>query len=151
MWVPWSEIDKFGGIKCLGPRKAYIKCQNIEKRSETSSTSILRFSSFFLRGNATPKLTCHGSRCEKSINLAAINFLRQARLYQVSKHRKTFWNEFYIGSYVFSCYVWGTKPRNRPSASSTERSCENERVPSRDSTLTSTKTHAISACSTFTP
>ena len=46
MWFPCSEIDKFGGIKFFEPRKAYIKCQNMRKRSGTSFTSILRFSSF---------------------------------------------------------------------------------------------------------
>ena len=60
MWFPCSEIDKFGGIKFFGTRKAYINCQNMRKRSGTSFTSILRFSSFswgLEPRNAIPKLT----------------------------------------------------------------------------------------------
>ena len=42
-WFPLREINKSGGNKFVAPSKAYIKFQNIGKRSGTSFTSILRF------------------------------------------------------------------------------------------------------------
>ena len=42
-WFPSPEIDKTGGSNFFGPSKAYIKRQNIRKRSGTIFTSILRF------------------------------------------------------------------------------------------------------------
>ena len=48
-WFPSPEIDKTGGSNFFGPSKAYIKRQNIGKRSGTIFTSILRFFVLFLR------------------------------------------------------------------------------------------------------
>ena len=42
-WLPLREINKSGGNKFVAPSKAYIKFQNIGKRSGTSFTSTLKF------------------------------------------------------------------------------------------------------------
>ena len=98
MWFPWSEIDKFGVIKSELTGKAYHKCQISKKCFGEIFASILRFM-IFLRPGTEPKNGIMWFPCSEIDKFGGIKFFGpQEGLYQVSKHEKTFWNEFYIDS-----------------------------------------------------